>query len=255
MAEPPELSRLKHPARSPRAAARPALSISAQTAGPPASARTFADRGGPPVSSISPPRPRHAAPASPQSRRVSRRDPFPHDPHAETSPALLNPSPRTPAPHPASAATPQILAHHRPRRESPPSTVSSPNPAPSACLPSLTCPLALQGSRASILTGTDDQGGTARPSTGLRHPAELGSPPRGRGSAPAPPLSHVHASQDLRAVVTQPSRAHSPLDFPCTVSDCSPARRRPAPPLRSHAAVPRPFAEAVVGLGALRAFP
>ena len=44
----------------------------------------------------SPPHPRHAALASLQSRRNSRCDLFPRDPHAEARPALLNPSPRIP---------------------------------------------------------------------------------------------------------------------------------------------------------------
>ena len=41
-------------------------------------------------SAQSPPRPRRTTPASPQSRRDSRRDPFPRDPHTEARPALLN---------------------------------------------------------------------------------------------------------------------------------------------------------------------
>ena len=41
-------------------------------------------------SAQSPPRPRRTTPASQQSRRDSRRDPFPRDPHAEACLALLN---------------------------------------------------------------------------------------------------------------------------------------------------------------------
>ena len=106
-----------------------------------------------------------------------------------------------------------------------------------------------------VHTRPDDQGGAARPSTALRHPAELGAPACCSESAPAPPLAHLYASPDLRAAVTNSPVPSYPLAFPCTARDCSLAWHRPAPPLRSHAAVLRPCAKAVARLATLRAFP
>jgi hypothetical protein len=67
---------------------------------------------------------RHATPASPQSHRDSRRDPFPRDSHAEARPNLLNRSP-----HPLDFPK---LHHYRlkPYQPPPPSPLLGATPAP-----------------------------------------------------------------------------------------------------------------------------